>query len=128
MFRQRRMESKSPAYVCPIPKTMTSVITIVLRRERIKRGHSLPMRKGPTRLRGAAFRHDLRISWSKCFFVYNVWHFGRFAAVVAFKNVNQSLDTSASHSFIGIDIESRDPRAAGEVMEHAAAIRNLGIE
>ena len=39
----------------------------------------------------------------KSFFVHDVWHFGRVAAVVSFQDVNQSLDSAPGHAFVGID-------------------------
>src|SRR6476660_2573813 len=46
MFRQRRIESNSPADACAIPKKIANPITIALRTDRINR-HSLLRRRNP---------------------------------------------------------------------------------
>ena len=53
----------------------------------------------------------------ECFFVYDVRHLGRIATVVAFQNIDESLHTPSRHSFVWIDIEPRNLRAAGKMME-----------
>src|SRR4249920_840727 len=62
------------------------------------------------------------------FFVYDVWHLCRIAAIVAFENVDQSLHTPAGHAFVRINIQTCDLRAAGEMMEEAATISDFRIE
>src|SRR5437667_8278060 len=62
------------------------------------------------------------------FLIHHVRHFRRIAAVVTFEDVDKSLDAAASHAFVWIDIEAGDLRTAGKMMEHAAAIGDLGIE
>src|SRR5262245_52087805 len=64
----------------------------------------------------------------KCFFVHDVRHLCRIAAVVAFENVDQSLHTPSRHAFVWIDIKTRDLRTAGEMMEDAATVRNFQIK
>src|SRR5882724_4446731 len=46
MFRQRRIESNSPARACAIPRKIANPITIALRTDRINR-HSLLRRRNP---------------------------------------------------------------------------------
>ncbi len=64
----------------------------------------------------------------KRFFVHDVRHFCRIAAVVAFENVDESLHATARHAFVWIDIQTSDLPAAGEMMEDAATISDFGIK
>ena len=68
------------------------------------------------------------ISRDERFFVHDVRHLCRIAAVVAFENVDESLYTAARHAFVWIDIQTRNLRAAGEMMEKAATISDFRIE
>src|SRR5215470_17758834 len=78
---------------------------------------------------GALHRRRYNPSRSlKRFLVHHVWHLGRIAAVVAFENVDESLHTASSHAFIWIDIETRDLRATGEMMEEAATVNDVRIK
>jgi len=62
------------------------------------------------------------------FFVHDVRHFCRIAAVVAFKNVDESLHATTCHAFVWIDIQTSNLRAAGKMMEQAATIGDLRIK
>src|SRR6266699_4839994 len=62
------------------------------------------------------------------FFVHDVRHLRRIAAVVAFENVDESLHTPPSHAFVWIDIQTCNLRAAGKMMEQTATIRDFRIK
>jgi hypothetical protein len=59
------------------------------------------------------------------FFVHDVRHLCRIAAVVAFENVDESLYAAAGHAFVWVDIQTCNLRAAGEMMEQAATISDF---
>jgi len=62
------------------------------------------------------------------FFIHDVRHFCRIAAVVAFENVDESLYAAARHAFAWIDIQTCNLRTAGKMMEQAATIRDFRIK
>jgi hypothetical protein len=64
----------------------------------------------------------------KCFFVNDVRHFRRIAAVVALENVDESPHAAPCHAFFWIDVETRNLTAAGEMMEQAATISDFWIK
>src|SRR5215469_6732977 len=122
MFRQRRMEWKSPPRACAIPKMIVSVTAITVRME------CCFIRRWTLSVRRSLLLTSELLTSIKGFFVHDIWHLRRIAAIISLQNVNEPLDAAAGHAFVGINIEPRNSPAAGEVMKYAAAIHNLGIE
>ena len=72
MFRQRKIESNSPADACVIPKKIANPITIALRTDRISR-HSLLRRRNPqqplvseSRSRCSRIKSEKGTVWIQC--------------------------------------------------------------
>ena len=69
----------------------------------------------------------LNLILGECFLIYDVWHLADVTAVISFQDIDQSLNTTSGHTFIGVGGQSGDTSRAGKMGIEPATILDCRI-